>query len=1146
MKKRLISLVLALIMVVSLIPMGVLAEDEASADDIARQAGVYFDDAEWVALDGTPIRIIGTGGLSAEAYETVSDPAPETMTVLFEVKGVREGFTFGKCHWNTFAKGSETGITSNNSGNYSMGASATVKANGMYALQYQFSYINWISPLTFGKVTFLELFGGSRGVDFSTNDKNAQIRVVGLTEGPVKYDIVFCDVDGTEIGTASGSLAKSGGFRMDSVPALEDLYTGSVIPEKAETEQFKYEFAGWQTENGTPVDYANFSGKVYPRFNEIDKTKATITFVDGDGFVLDKQTIKIGEVAIYEGEVPTKSEDFDNTYVWTGEWDIDLAKVERDVTANATFTKVPKPKFVLTAPDGGAVKESEMTLSVNPINMFTDEDGDYTVTISYDGEIYSYKSCDDVAELVSDEDGTLILSLTKEAADGFGVVFDVSEEACTGTSKFVSDGEIVRGGETQKVYEYELAVPVAGILPGIYAEKDTSGTMVPHSIPTGEISLYKSDEYGKTSTRAYTIVFKLEGLDAPLTIGKLNMSATNVNGSDTNYWWSSNWTDKAYGYPSIISFPEDGIYYYTVNSLMGGYDGKMIRLRNLTASNFVSGEYEVGKNSENRAIAVPTEDSAALQSELNQNATIQVLAVLEGAYNPETRFYNVDGTELATVEHKYNDLSGQSWRVDFKEVLSYTDLYLMSNDLPTYSDPDKDYMEYTFAGWEYKDGTPATNAYKSAKVYAVYDVVDTRPDCAIKFVNYDDSVISDLIIKEGEMPAAPAIDPTKPHEELYSYIFQGWDADGDGEVDEIAAAAVDGATYKAVYKQVDRRWEVKFYAEDKETYLGSILVLGELKDGTTPTAPEKKATAQYTYTFDKWVDADGNELVETEVDADTIVYATYKSTVNQYTVTFLDEDGTELAKVTVDYGTAATTDAPVKAADEKYTYTFEKWDADTSSVVGDMTVTAVYSKEFTMFTDVKASAWYGDKVEYVINHGYMDGMGDGKFDPNGKTTRAQLVQVLYNMELRPNVDGLENPFTDVAEGQWYTAAIKWAYSKGIVAGMSPTTFEPNTPITRAQFCRILYGYSEKIHGYDTEIPKSSPVTIGIFKDKNSIPTWAQAEVKWCMYVGCISGYTESGVQYMKPNNNTTRAEMATILKLWDESDKLVVATTPAE
>ena len=77
------------------------------------------------------------------------------------------------------------------------------------------------------------------------------------------------------------------------------------------------------------------------------------------------------------------------------------------------------------------------------------------------------------------------------------------------------------------------------------------------------------------------------------------------------------------------------------------------------------------------------------------------------------------------------------------------------------------------------------------------------------------------------------------------------------------------------------------------------------------------------------------------------------------------------------------------------------------------------------FSDVKESAWYYTAVKYAVENNLMNGVGGGKFDPNGAASRAMLVTLLYRMEGKPSVS-LKTPFTDLKD-DWYKAPVAWAF-----------------------------------------------------------------------------------------------------------------------
>lgn len=93
----------------------------------------------------------------------------------------------------------------------------------------------------------------------------------------------------------------------------------------------------------------------------------------------------------------------------------------------------------------------------------------------------------------------------------------------------------------------------------------------------------------------------------------------------------------------------------------------------------------------------------------------------------------------------------------------------------------------------------------------------------------------------------------------------------------------------------------------------------------------------------------------------------------------------------------------------------------------------------------------------------MSGVGGRSFAPDGVMTRAQIVQVLYNIEGEPAVTG-STPFTDLTS-DWYQNAVLWAYQTGVVAGTSDTTFDPESPVTREQVATILQSFCTRTLGW---------------------------------------------------------------------------------
>ena len=112
------------------------------------------------------------------------------------------------------------------------------------------------------------------------------------------------------------------------------------------------------------------------------------------------------------------------------------------------------------------------------------------------------------------------------------------------------------------------------------------------------------------------------------------------------------------------------------------------------------------------------------------------------------------------------------------------------------------------------------------------------------------------------------------------------------------------------------------------------------------------------------------------------------------------------------------------------------------------------------FSDVSDNAWYAEEVDYAVENGLMNGTGNNKFEPESAMTRAMLVTVLWRYAVEP-LEG-ENVFTDVKDGQWYTEAVAWAAENGIVGGVGDGKFDPDGKITREQLAAILYRYCNSV------------------------------------------------------------------------------------
>ena len=177
-----------------------------------------------------------------------------------------------------------------------------------------------------------------------------------------------------------------------------------------------------------------------------------------------------------------------------------------------------------------------------------------------------------------------------------------------------------------------------------------------------------------------------------------------------------------------------------------------------------------------------------------------------------------------------------------------------------------------------------------------------------------------------------------------------------------------------------------------------------------------------------------------------------------------------------------------------------------------------------MFTDVTKN-WAYPGIQYCVTHGIMGGMGDGTFAPTGTTTRAQIVQILYNLEGTPAVSGT-TPFTDLT-ANWYKPAILWAYQNNVVAGTSPTTFAPDQPVTREQIAVILTQYMFNVLKMERTW---TPADLSTFPDGANVSSWAKEAMQDAVALGLINGTKASdGLVYIDPQGSAARQQVATIL-----------------
>ncbi|MBR3416005.1 MAG: S-layer homology domain-containing protein, partial [Clostridia bacterium] len=171
------------------------------------------------------------------------------------------------------------------------------------------------------------------------------------------------------------------------------------------------------------------------------------------------------------------------------------------------------------------------------------------------------------------------------------------------------------------------------------------------------------------------------------------------------------------------------------------------------------------------------------------------------------------------------------------------------------------------------------------------------------------------------------------------------------------------------------------------------------------------------------------------------------------------------------------------------------------------------------FSDVEDGRWSASSIKYAVSKGYMNGVGDGLFDPEGSLTRAMVATVLWRRENSPEPSA-PSGFDDVPSEEWYTDAVAWARNAGVVKGLTETTFGPDEYITREQLATMLFRFS-------SSAPVSVPERADLepFADDEKVSDWATEPLEWAVESNLIKG---TDGNRLAPDGRATREQFAAV------------------
>lgn len=179
------------------------------------------------------------------------------------------------------------------------------------------------------------------------------------------------------------------------------------------------------------------------------------------------------------------------------------------------------------------------------------------------------------------------------------------------------------------------------------------------------------------------------------------------------------------------------------------------------------------------------------------------------------------------------------------------------------------------------------------------------------------------------------------------------------------------------------------------------------------------------------------------------------------------------------------------------------------------------------YSDVQSSRWSAEDISYATEQGYMNGVGDGKFNPEGGMERAMIVTVLYRMEGEPEIEYFEK-FKDVPDGEYYSKAVIWASRNEITNGTTSSTFDPYDQLTREQMAAFFARYAETKY-----INTDLGADVKSYSDYGQINDYAVAPLAWAKRYGIINGDTDTT---LSPKKTATREQFAAILHRFDKAE----------
>ena len=753
-----------------------------------------------------------------------------------------------------------------------------------------------------------------------------------------------------------------------------------------------YDFTGWNTEkDGSGTSYTDGATVTFTSdtvlYAQWKAKKYTVTWVNEDGTVLETdENVPYGTTPTYNGETPTKAADAQYTYTFKG-WTPDVDTVTGNVTYTAVYTSTVNTYTVTWKNLDGTILETDENVEYGA----TPEYNGATPTMAADAKYtYTFVGWNPYVDTVT---GNVTYTASYRADLRFYRV-----------TWYEADGTI-RGNEPRAAYGANIWDMTKSYTPtpptkaadaqytytfDHWVNRETNEAITSASKVTGDTDL---DPVFKQELRMYTITWKnddgtiletdekVEYGTLPTYDGETPTKAANAQYTYTFKGWTPD-VDTVTGNVTYTAVYTSTVNTYTVT--WKNWDGTILETdEKVEYGTLPTYDGEMPTKAADTQYTYTFKGWTPAVSEVKGNVTYT--AVYTSTVNTYTvTWKNWDGTILETDE-----------KVEYGTLPTY------DGETPTKA-ADTQYT-YNFKGW-----TPDVDTVTGNVTYtAVYD--STVNTYTVTWKNENGDVLeTDQNVAYGTVPTYNGATPTKAADAQYTYTFKGWTP---------AVSEVKGnVTYTASYIRYIRYYRVTWYEADgsirgndpRAAYGDNIW---DMTESYTPTPPTKAADAQYTYTFDHWVNRETNEAITSasKVTGDTDLDPVFKQELRMYTITWKNDDGTILeTDEKVEYGTVPTYDGetPAKAEETRYTYSFIGWDKDVTAVSGDVTYTAQFEKTGKNGLSVEDDGTYWlEDGEPVLNKGLVRiniSMDDGihyhyyYFGEDGKAVKDGDYKVYKN------------------------------------------------------------------------------------------------------------------------------------------------------